>query len=163
MPGDVGILTTVLKTFLETLLGAYGRLFPDAWRLLYILTGLEVAFVIIAVILVKDASILAELVWLCLKIGFFVALVIFFPDWCQAMIDSFVWAGLKAGGSTMELIEFTNPSTIAQLGLVAVEPLLTHLGTYGFIDGMRNLGDVIITGISALLVILAFFIIAIQV
>lgn len=163
MPTDPSILTNILKLFIEQLTGGYGRIFPDAWTLLKLLATLELVLAALTWTLSRDTNILAEIIWLTLKIGFFIFLVVQFPVLCQYIIDSFVIIGLKAGGSTMELREFLNPSEVARLGLVAAEPVFTHISTFGFIDGMRNLGDILISGISGLLILLAFFIIAIQV
>src|ERR671914_357611 len=51
--------------------------------------------------------------------------------WCGATHE-FIWVGLRAGGSTMTVQEFTNPSAIAGLGMVATEPIWNHIRNYGW-------------------------------
>jgi type IV secretion system protein TrbL len=46
---------------------------------------------------------------------------------------------------------------------VATEPIFLHIRDYGFFSGLKNIGDVLITGLCGLAIVAAFFVIAIQV
>jgi type IV secretion system protein TrbL len=95
--------------------------------------------------------------------GLFVWLVTSWPSLIGSVLDGFMQVGVRAGGSTMSVSEFTNPSKIAGLGLVATEPIFLHIRDYGFFSGLKNIGDVLITGLCGIAIVAGFFVIAIQV
>jgi type IV secretion system protein TrbL len=162
MPNDVGVLTSMLNTFIFVMTGGFARLWPAARWLLETLAIIEIALAALWWMLNRE-DIIAGLLQRMLWFGFFIWIVLHFPHLIDVVRDSFVQAGLTAGGTSITVKEFTNPSQIAKFGMIATEPIFQHIADYGAMGAMRNLGDIIVTGLAGLLIVLAFFLIAIQV
>ncbi|MEE9150171.1 MAG: P-type conjugative transfer protein TrbL [Candidatus Tectomicrobia bacterium] len=162
MPNDVGVLTSILNTFTFVITGGFARLWPSARWLLETLAIIEIALAALWWMLSRE-DIIAGLIQRILWFGFFIWMVLQFPHLIDVIRDSFVQAGLTAGGTSITVEEFTNPSQIATFGMIATEPIFQHIADYSAVGAMRNLGDIIVTGLAGLLIVLAFFIIAIQV
>lgn len=161
MGTDSGILTTLLNTFSSAFTGGYGQIFGDAWSLLGVLAALELTIAAVWWALTESDA-LKELLRLCIKVGFFIFVVTKYDWLIDKVISGFINTGLKAGGSgSISLIK--DPSAIVDYGLTVTEPIFQHIQNYGAVDTLANLPDVIMTGLAGLLVLLAFFALAIQV
>lgn len=158
----VGILSETLKVFVENISGGYSRIYGWARLLLQALALLDLTLAGLWWMFAKGEA-LTGLIQRLLMYGLFVWLVAIWPMLIDSVITGFTQVGLRVGGSSMSVGEFTNPSKIAGLGLIATEPLFLHIRDYGFFSGVKNLGDVLITGICGLLIVAAFFVVAIQV
>jgi type IV secretion system protein TrbL len=158
---DSGILTTLLNTFEESFTGGYSKIYPDALRLLSILAVLEVAVAAIWWALC-DENALVEFLKKIMRIGFFIFVVANYQSLVSSILDGFVTTGLKAGGSSsVSLIK--DPSAIVRFGLTVTGPIFAHSANYGVVKAVTNIADLLVTSIAALLIILAFFALAIQV
>ena len=160
MPTDPGVLTTLLNNFLDVFRLGYGRIMPDARWLLQTLALIEIVFAALWWAFKREDAIVAFLQRI-LWVGFFIYLVTEWPTLVTAMRDSLAMVGLRAGGNALSLTDFMNPSQLAYMGIVATKPIFDHIGAWGILT--NNLGDVIISGLSGLIILLAFFIMAIQV
>lgn len=163
---DSGVLTTLLNTFVEEFSGGYSRIYPDAMHLLSILATLEVAIAAVWWGLSEENS-LAEVLKKIMKIGFFIFLVANYQTLIEVVLNGFVFVGLKAGGrsiaSATDLSLIKDPSAIVRYGFQITEPIFVHNANYDVYTAAKNLADILVTNIAALLVILAFFALAIQV
>lgn len=166
MPLDSGILTDLLNSFVGEFSGGYSRIHPDAMHLLSILATLEVA---IAALwwCVSDGETAVELIKKVMKIGFFIFVVANYQTLIACVLDGFVFVGLKAGGrslaSAADLALLKDPSAIVRQGLKIAEPIFVHTANYDVFTAAKNLADLLVTNLAALLIILAFFALAIQV
>jgi type IV secretion system protein TrbL len=95
-------------------------------------------------------------------LGVFVWFISSFGWLTQQVVKGFIWVGGTAGGAAVTPT-LNDPSGIIDMGFTATQPILDHLAAYGVMGFMANLPDVIISGLCALLVLFAFFILAIQV
>ena len=159
---DLGILTTTLRSFLFEFSAGYGRIQVWAVALLQALATIDLALAGLWWMFHKQNA-LTGLIQRLLLYGVFVWLVTGWPSLIEAVANGFIQVGVRGGGSTMSLVEFTQPSTIARLGLVATEPIFLHIRDYGFWAGLKNIGDIIITGLCGLAIVAGFFWVAIQV
>src|SRR5262249_26976767 len=125
------ILTNTLKVFTDQFLYGYGRIHNDALTLLKLLALIDLALAAIMWLLARSV-LWADLAQKILAYAFWIWLVTAWITLMPTIIDGFVYIGLKAGGSTMTVKEFTNPGKIAQLGLVATEPIWRHIRNYGW-------------------------------
>jgi type IV secretion system protein TrbL len=160
MPQDVGILTTVLKIFLDQFIAGYGRIHGSAVTLLHLVGLIDLILAAIFAVWSKEG----ELTWLAQKAlayGFWVLLIAQWLTLMPIVIDGFIWVGLRAGGSTVTVKEFTNPSKIAELGIIATEPIWNHIRHYGWTASL-HLVDITISGLCGLAILAGFFIIAIE-
>lgn len=162
MPTDPGILTSLLNAFVAVFSTGFENILPAARWLLQTLAILEIALAGIWWAFNQEDAIVG-LIEKSLRIGFFILLVVQFPTLVTAVRDSFVGAGLLAGGTRISVAEFTNPSRIAQFGHTAVQPIFDHIASYGYVAALRNIGDLLVTGLAGILILLAFFFMAIQV
>jgi len=160
MPTDPGVLTELLNNFLNVFSLGFGRIMPDARWLLSTLALIEI---ILAALwwAFKREDVVVAFLQRTLWIGFFIYLVTQWPTIVNVISDSFATVGLRAGGNALSLTDFLDPSQIAHMGVVATAPIFNHLGAWGFLT--NNIADVIISGLSGLIILLAFFIMAIQV
>jgi type IV secretion system protein TrbL len=163
---DSGILTTLLNSFVGEFSGGYSRIYPDAMHLLSILATLEVAIAAVWWVL-SEGDTIVELLKKIIKIGFFIFVVANYQTLIGSVLDGFVFVGLKAGGrsisSATDLALIKDPSAIVRYGLKITEPIFAHTANYDVLTAAKNLADLLLTNLSALLIILAFFALAIQV
>jgi type IV secretion system protein TrbL len=106
-----------------------------------------------------------EFTWLAQKAlayGFWILLVAQWITLMPTVIHGFIWIGLRGGNSTVTVQEFTNPSKIAELGLVATDPLWNHIRNYGW-SATLHLVDILISAWCGLAILLAFFVIAVEI
>jgi type IV secretion system protein TrbL len=164
MPQDVGVLTWLLHQFLAVLTPAYGRLLPHSEWLFGMLVGIE-ALLLIVWWLLGAGAVLPRAVGFLLHTGLFLWLLRDYADIITRILHSFVQLGLLAGGNTIPVETFLNPSAIANFGIVAAQPIAQRLGTYGIWSVLTavHLPDLLLYGVAWLLIVGAFFIAAILV
>lgn len=110
-----------------------------------------------------DEDILHRLVRKTLSIGFFAFLIGNFNQLARILFDSFAGLGLKAGGSTLDAANFLQPGRLAHAGLAAAQPLLDGAeALMGFGSFFENFVLIIVLMLAWLLVVAAFFLLAIQ-
>lgn len=160
MPVDVGILTYTLKVFLDEFLNGYSRIHGHAVMLLHLLGLIDLGLALIFALWSREGS-FEGLAAKALTYGFWALIVAQWITLAPKVINGFVFLGLTAGGSTMTVQEFTNPSEIARLGLVATEPLWNHIRGYGW-AAFLHLLDITVCGFLGLLILGGFFVIAIE-
>ena len=97
-----------------------------------------------------------------LAYGFWILLVMQWITFVPIVINGFIWTGLRAGGSTLTVQQFTDPSVIAGMGLTATEPLWAHVRDYGWSFWRHGL-DILLTIILGAIIEGCFFLIAIEV
>lgn len=160
---DPGILTRLLNSFTFVFTGGFTSLMPEAMFLLRTLAAIELTIVALWWALARDDALVAFLAK-ALWIGAFIYLVTEWPRLTQALVTSFIQAGLSAGGGGLTIRDFTNPSTIAGFGLEVTGVIFSRLGSLsGLISSIRNPHMVFIDGLAALGIVMAFFIMGIQI
>lgn len=158
-----GILTTLLNTFTHVFSAGFGFLTPKANTLLGLLAALEIAVAGLFWAL-KGQDFTASFLKKLLHIGFFVFLVANWPALTDAVVKSFVMAGATAAGGSTVAIE--DPSWIVDQGLLVSTPISDVLDkmstTSNPLTVLSNLGQLIQYGIALIIILLAFFVLAIQ-
>lgn len=156
---DVGILTTTLTKFLWTITGGYGALHPHATWLLRTLALIDLVLVALGWMFGRGAM-AAHAFQKLLLYTVFIGLVANWGELVKLVADACISLGLLGGGSTMTLTEFSNPSTVAALGLVATEPLFAPMREWA---AVLHVGTAIMSGLCGLAILLAFLYIAVTV
>jgi type IV secretion system protein TrbL len=162
MNPDVGILTIALKAFLDEFIAGYGRIHASAERLLHLLGLIDLGLAALFALWARSEEGLSWLAQKAMVYGFWIFLVAQWMTLMPTVIDGFIWVGLRAGGSAMTVQEFTNPSAIAGLGMVATEPLWNHIRNYGW-NFWKHAVDITLCGVLGLVILCSFFAIAIEV
>jgi len=161
--GSSGVIDTFLGTFTRYIDSGFGLL------------GGEVAFVATTLIVIDvtlaalfwswgaDDDIIARLVKKTLFVGVFAYLISNWNNLAKIVFDSFSGLGLKAAGTGFTAQDLLRPGKVAQTGLDAARPLLDAISPLmGWIAVFENLIQIVCLLFAWALVILAFFILAIQ-
>lgn len=159
---DPGILTKLLNAFALVFTGGFAQVMPEALWLLRTLAAIELVIVALWWALTQDDALVAFLAK-ALWFGAFLYLVTAWPTLTRAVVTSFMQTGLLAGGGGLTVTDFTNPSTIAGYGLQVTAVIFARISSFSGFGAITNLPEVLLAGFSALGIVLAFFVMAIQV
>jgi type IV secretion system protein TrbL len=164
MPTDVGVLTFLLEQFLAVLTPAYGRIAPHSLWVFGMLAGIE-GLLLILWWLAGAGPMLPQAVGLMLHIGLFLYLLQNYAGIVTDILHSFVELGLMAGGGSISIGTFLNPSAIASFGVIAGQPIAAKLGTYGVWSYLSavHLPDIFMYGLAWLFIVAGFYVAAILV
>jgi type IV secretion system protein TrbL len=159
---DPGILTKLLNAFAFVFTGGFAQIMPEALWLLRTLAAMELVIVALWWALTHDDALVAFLAK-ALWFGAFLYLVTAWPTLTRTVVTSFMQTGLLAGGGGLSVADFTNPSTIAKYGLEVTAVIFARISSFSGLGAIKNLPEVLLAGFSALGIVLAFFVMAIQV
>src|SRR5271166_3977405 len=110
-----------------------------------------------------DEDVLARLIRKTLYIGVFAFIIGHYNNLAQIIYNSFAGLGLKAGGGTITAAQLLQPGKLAQVGIDSGKPILTSIsGLMGFTSFFDNFVQIAILMIAWLVVVISFFIMAIQ-
>lgn len=139
------------------------------------LLGGEVAFLAATLIVIDitlaalfwawgaDDDIIARLIKKTLFVGVFAWIIGNWNFLAQVIFDSFAGLGLVASASTITAQQLLQPGRVAQVGLDAGRPLLQAVsGLMGYISFFTNFVQIAILMFAWAVVLLSFFILAIQ-
>lgn len=154
---EFNTLTTTLTHFVGVFQGGYGRLQPLINGLLAALAGIDIVLIGFWWAL-GGGERLAEVIKKVLFLGFWLWFTHAFQSNAKAFVESLINAGLTAGGQAGAYGLLLDPSRIAAYGLTATAQLAQALDNVSITD----LGDVLIFGLSYLVIMAAFLIMAIQ-
>lgn len=108
-------------------------------------------------------DVIAKLLRKVLYVGAFAFIIGNFNALASIVFRSFAGLGLMASGSTLSQAEFLQPGRLAKVGTDAAAPILDHISDMaGFPEVFVNLDGIVVLFIAWLVVILSFFILAIQ-
>ncbi|MCW8143061.1 P-type conjugative transfer protein TrbL [Agrobacterium tumefaciens] len=161
--GGAGVIDTFLGTFTRYIDSGFGLL---AGEVAFIATTLIVIDVTLAALFWSwgaDDDIIARLVKKTLFVGVFAYLISNWNNLAKIVFDSFSGLGLKASGTGFTAQDLLRPGKVAQTGLDAARPLLDAISPLmGWVAVFENLIQIVCLLFAWALVILAFFILAIQ-
>src|SRR5882757_9437445 len=110
-----------------------------------------------------DEDILIRLVKKTLFAGVFAFLIGNWNSLARIIFESFAGLGLKASGTGLSSADFLKPGKIAQVGLDAGRPILDSIsGLMGYVSFFENFIQIALLLFAWIVVLLAFFILAIQ-
>lgn len=151
---DTGILDNIATTYKTAATGWTGTLLTYANRLFMLLATIELAWSFAVWALDKNefqsfiSAVAKKIMW----IGIFYALLLNGPVWIPLIIDSFVGAGSAAGGSGG-----LSPSEVFTTGLDNAATMLEGIKNMSLWD---DFASIVIAGLSAIVIVLAFAVIA---
>ena len=156
---------------IDNFLGVFTRYIDSGFGLL----GGEVAFIATTLIVIDvtlaalfwswnaDDDLIARLVKKTLFVGVFAYLIGNWNNLAKIVFDSFAGLGLKASGTGFTAQDLMRPGKVAQTGLDAARPLLNSISDLmGWVAFFENFIQIACLLFAWALVILAFFILAIQ-
>ena len=158
---DSQILTNLMRDFANIFSAGVGNIMGDAK---WLLGSLMIMDLVLAIIMnIEDGDHLKTLFKKILKYGFFIWIVVDYRHLVKVILDSFTMIGIKAGGGSISMALLTDPSAIAEQGIYVSAPIFDYIKSLGGIDTIMNLPNIMISGITGLVIMGCFFIVGIQV
>ncbi len=161
--GGAGVIDNFLGVFTRYIDSGFGLL---SGEVAFVATTLIVIDVTLAALFWSwgaDDDIMARLVKKTLFVGVFAYLIGNWNSLAKIIFDSFAGLGLKASGTSFSTADLMRPGKVAQTGLDAARPLLESISDLmGWIAFFENFIQIACLLFAWALVILAFFILAIQ-
>ncbi len=161
MGSNTSVIDHFLNVFSNYINSGFGLISPDVGFLVAVLIGIDATLAGLAWALGEDDAIqtLAKKV---LYVGFFAFILNNWPFLTQLVFNSFAALGLKATGSSLSYANFLQPGRLAQTGVQGADVLLSQLQRLaGFPDVFWNLGQILVMGLSWIVTLLGFFVLAI--
>jgi type IV secretion system protein TrbL len=161
---NLNIIDQFLQTFIRYIDSGFGLVNGDVVGLSSVLIGIDVTMAGLFWALDPDADIFVRLIKKVLYIGAFAYILNNFQSLSTIIYSSFATLGLQASGSGLSASALMQPGQIAGTGFSAAWPLIQQAGTLvGVTSFFTNFLTIIVLLVAWLLVLLAFFILAVQV
>ena len=161
--GGTGVIDNFLGIFTSYIDSGFGLL---GGEVAFIATTLIVIDVTLAALFWAwgaDDDVMARLVKKTLFVGVFAYIISNWNNLARIVFESFAGLGLMASGTGFSAADLLRPGRVAQTGLEAGRPLLEAISDLmGWIAVFENLVQILCLFFAWALVILAFFILAIQ-
>ncbi|MCO6393154.1 P-type conjugative transfer protein TrbL [Aliihoeflea aestuarii] len=161
--GNTGVIDNFLGVFTSYIDSGFGLL---GGEIAFIATTLIVIDVTLAALFWAwgaDDDIIARLVKKTLFVGVFAYIISNWNNLARIVFESFAGLGLMASGTGFSVTDLMRPGRVAQTGLDAGRPLLDSISSLmGWIAFFENFIQIACLLFAWALVVLAFFILAIQ-
>lgn len=160
MASDVGVIDRFLNIFSAFIDSGFGLIEGDVFYLTSALIVISLTMAALFWAFDENGQVLVPFIRKVLMIGFFAYLL---NDWqrlTETIAHSFTRIGLKAAGDPISVTDFFRPGAVAQKGMDVTDALLTQASSMGILN---NFPEVFFITITALIVLFAFFIIALQI
>ena len=159
----VGVVDRFLEIFTRYIDSGFGLLGGDVAFLATTLIVIDVTLAALFWAWGADDDIIARLVKKTLFVGVFAFIIGNWNTLARIVFESFAGLGLIASGGSLSASELLQPGRIAQVGLDAGRPLLEAIGELmGFVSFFENFLQIAILLFAWIIVLLSFFILAIQ-
>ena len=160
---DTGIVDDFLGVFTGYIDSGFGLLGGEVGFLSSTFIAIDVTIAALFWAWGTDEDVLQRLVKKTLYIGIFAWIIGNFSSLATIVFESFAGLGLQASGSGMALGDLMKPGTVAATGLDAGAPLLDATeDLVGPVGLFTNFPQILILLLAWAIVVLAFFVLAIQ-
>lgn len=160
---DLNVIDQFTETFVTYIESGFGLLGPDVAFLTTVLIGIDITLAGLFWAFADDRSVIPSLIRKVLYVGAFAFILNNFSDLATIIFDSFAGLGLRATGSPITADDLMRPGFVAATGYDAAEPLLEEVSDLiGPIAFFENFVTIAILMFAWVVVLLAFFILAIQ-
>ena len=160
---DLNVIDQFTSTFVTYIDSGFGLLGPDVAFLTTILIGIDITLAGLFWAIADDKSVIPALIRKVLYVGAFAFILNNFAALATIIFDSFAGLGLRATGSPITAADLMRPGFVAATGYDAAEPLLSEVSDLiGPIAFFENFVTIAVLMFAWIVVLLAFFILAIQ-
>ncbi|SFI59732.1 P-type conjugative transfer protein TrbL [Caulobacter sp. UNC279MFTsu5.1] len=160
---DTGVIDRMLDVYTQHVDSGFGLLGGEVAFLSTTLVAIDMTLAALFWAWAQD-DVTARLVKKTLYVGFFAFLIGNFHALSLIVLKSFSGLGLKASGAGISADDFLRPGKLAALGISSCKPILQAASELGGFPGFfENIVQIVILLAVALLVIVAFFVIAVQI
>ena len=161
--GDLNVIDRFMEAFIRYIDSGFGLLGGDVAFLTTILVGIDITLAGLFWAMVGEDDVIGRFLKKILYVGAFALILGNFPSLADIIFRSFAGLGITAGGGTMTADDLLRPGHLAGTGFEAAWPLLKQASEMlGFTSFFDNFLTIAILLIAWLLVIIAFFVLAIQ-
>ncbi|MFG3592323.1 P-type conjugative transfer protein TrbL [Bradyrhizobium sp. RDI18] len=161
--GGTGVIDRFLETFTRYIDSGFGLLGNEVAFLATTLAAIDVTLAALFWAWGTDEDIIARLVRKTLFVGVFAYLIGNWNNLARIVFESFAGLGLEASGTGLSSADFLRPGRIAQVGIDAGRPILDSIsGLMGYVSFFENFIQIVVLLFAWVTVLLAFFILAIQ-
>ena len=160
---NLNIIDKFTETFVRYIDSGFGLLSGDVSFLTTTLVSIDVIMAGLFWALMDEDNVIGQMIRKILYVGFFALLLNNFSSLANIIFSSFAGLGLKASGSSMTVTDLMRPGFVAATGFTASHPLLDQAGSLmGFTSFFDNVVTITVLLLAWLVVMLAFFILAVQ-
>ena len=160
---DLNVIDQFMEAFVAYIDSGFGLLGGDVGFLTTILIGIDITLAGLFWALGGEDDVIAKFLKKILYVGFFALVLNSFSTLSEIIFRSFSGLGLTAGGSTITAQDLLMPGRLAGTGFEAAAPLLDQAAELvGPIAFFENFVQIAVLMIAWIVVIAAFFILAIQ-
>ncbi len=160
---DLNIIDQFMDAFVRYIDSGFGLLGGDVGFLTSILIGIDITLAGLFWALGGEDDVIAKFLKKILYVGVFALIINSFASLSEIIFRSFAGLGLTAGGSAITARDLLMPGRLAGTGFEAAAPLLAQAAELvGPIDFFDNFVEIAVLMIAWVIVIAAFFILAIQ-
>jgi type IV secretion system protein TrbL len=162
---DFSAIDGFLNTFTTYIDSGFGLIAGNVTSLAAILIVIDVTLAALFWAWGADTDILQSLVKKTLYVGAFAYILGNFAMLADIVYESFARMGLAASGASFGPADLGRPGLIASEGFSASQPIFDHIGKIapGPVEFFANFAEVLLLAIGGVIVIAAFFVLAIQI
>ncbi len=161
--GSLGVIDSFTATFVSYIDSGFGLLAGDVGFLTAILIGIDIVLAGLFWSMNGVDNVIGQFVKKVLYVGAFAFILNNFALLANIIFASFAGLGLVATGTTLTAADLMKPGFVANAGYTAAYPLLEEAnGLLGFPSFFDNFVTIAIIILAWLIVLFAFFILAIQ-
>jgi len=160
---DLGVIDRFMQAFIRYIDSGFGLLGGDVHFLTATLIAIDITLAGLFWAMGGEDNVIGRFLRKILYIGAFAFILNSFPTLADIIFRSFAQAGLTAGGGTISADDLLRPGTVASTGFSAAWPLLEQASDMmGFTSFFDNFLTIAVLLFAWAIVILAFFILAVQ-
>ncbi len=160
---DLNVIDRFLQAFITYIDSGFGLLGPDVGFLTATLIGIDITLAGLFWAMGGEDNVIGRFLRKILYIGAFAFILNSFSTLADIIFRSFAQAGLTAGGGTLSAEDLLKPGRLAGTGFSAAWPLLEQASEMvGFTTFFDNFLTIMVLLFAWALVIVAFFILAVQ-
>ncbi|KKC27190.1 P-type conjugative transfer protein TrbL [Sphingomonas sp. SRS2] len=160
---DLNVIDRFLQAFITYIDSGFGLLGPDVGFLTATLIGIDITLAGLFWAMGGEDNVIGRFLRKILYIGAFAFILNSFSTLADIIFRSFAQAGLTAGGGTLSADDLLKPGRLAGTGFSAAWPLLEQASEMvGFTTFFDNFLTIMVLLFAWALVIVAFFILAVQ-
>lgn len=160
---DLNVIDRFLQAFVTYIDSGFGLLGPDVGFLTATLIGIDITLAGLFWAMGGDDNVIGRFLKKILYVGAFAFILNSFSTLADIIFRSFAQAGLTAGGGVLSADDLLKPGRLAATGFSAAWPLLDQASEMvGFTSFFDNFLTIVVLLFAWALVIVAFFILAVQ-
>jgi type IV secretion system protein TrbL len=159
---DLSVIDRFTETFSRYIDSGFGILGGDVSFLSSTVVAIDLTLAGLAWSVRADDHILVTLAKKVLYVGAFAFIIGNFKSLADIVFTSFSSIGLKASGGSLTAADLMRPGFVASAGFTAAHPLLQETSQFSGFDVLTNLPTILILLFCWMLIVLAFFVLSIQ-